>query len=263
MTKCPVPMPPHCPKCQNALLPTDINPVSQLVFCRHCEEFFPFTAPDEGTRSLGDGCVEHSKLLGQDQSKRMWQRQEGPVFIVGAKWNSTAIVTLTFTLVSVAFSLFLLNRMWHSISAALAALLRDLSVDLPAWLAEESLNRPTPGIPIAVLFGVILPVCLAAFPFYQAVRDLKRIFGRTELRISPTEGLILQGWGCLSQKQRFEPSRVRAVHVQAGTAAGSPSTPVTRLVIETQSGQFIKIGQGLAPDQLEFMEAALQPLLVK
>lgn len=239
-------MTPSCPKCQRVIPSEDVNVAQDVAFCRACNLASSLSA-------MLHGLSLEAKLDTGHPPPGAWCRVEGAGFAIGATHRS----------VGTAAGLLFVTLFWNGIVsvfvlAALSSTLRLFDVPVPEWF-------PTPKWKGGGLMGKGETIFLWIFliPFITVGTGmigalLSTLFGRTEVRINASEGVIVTGIGPLLWRRRFNPTEVKDIMIVDEPSRNRNGGTQLRAVIELQNGRRLKFGSLLREERLKFVAAALR-----
>jgi hypothetical protein len=85
------------------------------------------------------------------------------------------------------------------------------------------------------------------------------VAGRSEIRISGSDGYLFTGIGPLGWRRRFSRANIKDVRIEPGNRGESNS----QIVIEEREGKKIRFGSTLPDEQKKFMASALRKVLIR
>ena len=237
---------PKCPKCQRVIPSDDVNPGTDVAFCRSCNIAYQLSELVRGVELDGVN-------LGQPPPGA-WLRSSATGVEVGATHRSlgTAFGAL-------AFSLFWNGIVSIFVAIAIGGTMRNLDIPVPEWFPAPVMN----GSPMSVGMTVFLWMFLTPFIVIGAVM-LGALFsslaGRTEVRIHRGESVVFTGIGAIGWSRRFDPGAVKVVRLNEEQWRGSKGGDHTKtqIVIEMNDGKAIKCGSMLREDRRKFVAAAVR-----
>ena len=239
---------PTCQKCRRTIPSDEINVAQDVAYCRGCNLSYRLSE-----LTFDDGIIAHMDL--QRPPAGAWFDDTGMATVIGATNRSlgTAVGMLLFAL------------FWNGIvsvfvAIALAGTLRQFHVTVPTWFPSPEMNGDfmKPGM-LAFLWLFLLPFILIGLAFIGTV--LVCLFGRTEVRIANSKGIIFIGVGSVGWKRRFEASQIKAIKLHtSNNREGSNSVSV---LLETREGKQMKFGSLLSNERRQFVLAALRKTILR
>ena len=169
---------------------------------------------------------------------------------------------------TVAVTLFVFAAFWNSgvsvfVVVVLADTLRLIFGSLPSWFPSP----PTQGQSgFASTWGGVIFMWLFLLPFIVIGMTmigalLTILFGRVEVRVRESDGMVLTGFGPFAWRRSFDATKVTRVLV------GSTSYTINQgekqvIHVECGSARTIKLGSVLPEERLRWMAAVLRRLLM-
>ena len=240
---------PTCPRCRRTIASDDINVAKDVAYCRDCNQSYPLSDLTHGSATRVNVDLQHPP-------KGAWYTSDASGTVIGATNGSLGGVA----------GLLFATLFWNGIvsifvAGALASTLHHLHVPLPDWISQPKMKG---GGDMSV--GMTIFLWLFLIPFitiglYLAGTFLSTLFGRTEVRITGSQGTAFTGIGPLGWKRRFEPSQVKSVRSYE-TRNSNGSTTET-ILLETREGKPIKLGSLLTDKRRQFLLGALQKTVLK
>lgn len=239
---------PVCSKCRRTIPPDDINVANDVAYCRDCNIAYRLSelAADDASSAALD---LHRPPPGA------WYASDGGGTVIGAtNRNLGTAAGLLF------FALFWNGIVSVFVSLAISGTLHVLHVPLPGWFPAPKMNGGDMGT------GMVLFLWLFLTPFITvgvavAAGCLNCLFGRTEVRVSGTQGAIFTGVGALGWRRRFDASQVKTVSVVDNYNSKGQNT--VNLLLETRDGKQIKFGSLLSGERRQFVLGALRKTVLR
>lgn len=241
---------PSCPQCGRALPSEDVNPAKDVAYCRNCNLASALSRLVHGPGI--DLAVDPA-----NPPPGAWYRSDGLERVVGATHRSVggAMGTLFFCL------------FWNGIVSvfvlfALASTLRHLDIAIPQWFPAPDMDGSSMSTGMTIFLWIFLTPFIAV-GVALAAAFLSCIGGRTEVRISESDGVIFSGIGVLGLRKRFDRSTVKEVRVedQHWRDSDGDRRRKTQVVIETMQGRTLRFGSMLTEDRRRFVAAAVRAAL--
>jgi hypothetical protein len=186
-----------------------------------------------------------------------WYRSDGTESTIGATHRSLGVA-----IGALAISLFWNGIVSVFILVAIAGSLRNLGIPVPHWFPATNMNGSPMGEGMTIFLWIFLtPFILIGLVMIGAF--LSALGGRTEVRISTSEGVIFTGIGALGYRRRFDASGVKQVRIDDRQWRDSDGDRrrKTCIIVETREGKQIKLGTMLTPERRKFVAVALRRLL--
>ena len=218
--------------------------VKDVAFCRSCNGIHPVSA-------LPHGAGVDPKVDPRNPPPGCWYRAQGNEIHIGGFHRSFGTALLFF-----AFTAF-----WNSIVslfvvAAITSTLHHVGIQLPQFPVFH-INTPK-GISVGetvFLWLFLTPfIGIGIFLFSATVLCW---FGRTEIRLQPSEATAFVGVGKIGYKKRFDPRTVRDVRVDYHRRQRGESAESQSLTIELEDFTLINVGSMLPSNLRSFVGSAL------
>lgn len=241
---------PTCPKCKAVIPSDDVNVANDVAFCRGCNALFKLS-------SLTSGAALEANLDINRPPAGAWYRSEGIEVVIGATHRAlgTAIGAL-------AISLFWNGIVSIFVLLAIAGTLRNLHVPLPDWFPVPNMNGNPMSVGMTIFLWLFLtPFIVVGLAMIGAF--LSSLAGRTEVRISNSEGVVFTGIGPLGLRRRFVPSSVVDVRIndQAWRDNNGTTQRKTCIILETREGKQVKFGTMLKEERRRFVAGGVRRAL--
>lgn len=239
---------PTCPKCRRMISSDDINVAKDVAYCRECNISYPLS-------ELTSGGGEEVDIDLHNPPKGAWYRSDGAGTVIGATNRS----------VGAAFGLLFFALFWNGIvsvfvSFAIASTLHLLHVPLPTWFPVPDSKGGDMGVGMTIFLWLFLtPFILVGIAV--AIGCLMGLFGRTEVWIDHSRGVIFSGIKSIGWKRQFDASQVRSV--QISQTRNNQGRDTFAIQIELQNGKQMKLGSMLTNERRQFILGALRKTLLK
>lgn len=238
---------PTCPKCSQPIPEADINVGKGVAYCRRCQllhdlselleraelDFAPeLEAPPTGT----------------------WLREDGFGTVVGATHRS----------LGQAAGLLFVTLFWNGIvsvfvTLAVVSTMQHFHLPQPAWMPNMKGGGDfARGGGLVFLWLFLTPfLCIGAG---LLLGFLSSLFGRTEVRLTESDGHVRVAIGPFGWRRRFDPARARSVKIAPGSVTKN-GQPQYVIFLESNGGKPIKFGSLLREDRKRFVAAQVNRLL--
>lgn len=243
---------PTCPECGRVIPSDDVNVANDVAYCRACNLSHKLSTLTQ----IGE--LESGVDLNRPPAGA-WRREAGVETVIGATHRAvgTAIGAL-------AICLFWNGIVSIFVLLVTASTLRHLGITLPDWFPAPDLN----GRPMSVGMMLFMWIFLTPFIVVGLIMlgaFLSALGGRTEVRISGSQGVVYTGIGALGWRRRFDPATVKDVRVEDRSWRDSDGDrrSKTSLVIETREGKLIRFGAMLKDERRKFVAVALRKGLLR
>lgn len=235
---------PTCPKCNRVITGEDINVAKDIAYCRECNVSYSLTQLTHGAE-LASGVDLTRPPAGA------WSRNDGSATVIGATHRS----------IGTAFGALFISLFWNGIVSvfvclALGETLQHLHKLPRSFLNLEKGDQMPLGL-VIFLWIFLIPFIFVGMMLITTL--FSSLFGRTEVRIQNSEGVVLVGIGPIGWRRRFDAQAVKEVRVE-DTYAGNNGRK-TNIVIETREGKLIKFGSMLRDERRKFVAAATSKAL--
>lgn len=243
---------PRCTRCGRAISGDDVNVAKDVAYCRSCNLAHKFSVL-VSTSDLADAVDfnrpppgVHCHAMGETLTLRVTHRSLGMAMVmlgVSLFWNGLVSV---FVLLAIAFTL------------------SHLDIPAPSWLPAPDMN----GSPMNVGMTFFLWVFLMPFIVIGATLFggfFLSVWGRTDIQINPSEGMVFTGVGPFGSRQRFLTSQVSDVRIDDKKwhdSDGDRQHKVS-LVVETYDGKLIRFGSMFSKERRKFVGSLLQKALIR
>ncbi len=243
---------PKCPKCKQVIPSDDINVVKDIAYCRTCNLTHQLTS-----------IVKVSELeSGVDLTHPpdgVWRREEGSETVIGSTHRSlgTAFTALGICLFwNGVVSIFVLPN--------IAATLHNLNIPVPIWFPAPDMNGDSKSVGSTIFIWVFLAPFILVGTVMVGV-FLSVVAGRTEVRISGTQGDVFTGSGRTGWHRRFDVTNVSNVRIDNQTCRDSDGDRQSRtlILLETRDGKTIKFGTLLSGERRKFVAAAVHQAVMR
>jgi len=187
--------------------------------------------------------------------KGAWFVNDGGGTVIGATNRS----------LGTAFGLLFFALFWNGIVSifvllAISGTLHILHVPQPDWFPAPRMNGGDMGVGMVLFLWVFLTPFIAV-GLFVAGSCLNCLFGRTEARVTGTQGIVFTGVGALGWRRRFDASQVKDTRILQTTSSKGQDT--FNLLIETRDGKQIKFGSMLSNERRQFVLGALRKTLLR
>lgn len=240
---------PKCPECGAEIPGDDVNVARDIAYCRACN------LSNELSALTRDAELFEVDL--EDPPDGAWYGNEERGLVIGAPHRSAGALLLSLGVAA----------FWNGIVSifvliALGSTLRLAGAEMPEWFpAPESDGEPmTSGMTI-FLWIFLTPFIVIGLGMMGAF--LSYLAGRTEVRISGSEGSVFAGIGPLGFCRRFDPRAVESVRIDEKQWRDSDGDHrrTVRIVIESRGGKAIRFGSMLNKPRRRFVAAAVRRAL--
>ena len=239
---------PTCTKCRRTISPEDINVANDVAYCRDCN--ISYRLSDLTFGGDGGGDIDLNR-----PPKGAWFINNGSGAVIGATNRS---------LVS-AFGLLFFALFWNGIVSifvlvAISGTLHNLHVPLPDWFPAPKMNGGDMGVGMTIFLWIFLTPFIV-IGISVALGCMNCLFGKTEVRVAGTQGVVFTGVGQLGWRRRFDAPQVKEVRILQST--GSKGQNTVNVLIETREGKQIKFGSLLTGERRQFVLGALRKTLLR
>ncbi len=236
---------PTCPQCGEPIADADVNVGKGVAYCRRCHLLHDLS------ELLQSSALTCAPELDQPPPGT-WLREDGFSTVVGATHRS---------LVQALGMLFIMC-FWNGIVSVFVTLatlgtLQYFHVPPPSWLPHLKGNFPQGGM-LIFLWLFLTPFIAIGVGFILAF--LSALCGRTEVRLTESDGSVYVGLGPLGYRRPFDPAQLRSVKI-ATTAYTKNGQPQYAISLESEGRKPLNFGSSLREDRRRFVAAQLQRLL--
>jgi hypothetical protein len=237
---------PACSKCRRTIAPDDINVANDVAYCRDCNISYRLSELTSGGDVSANLDLNHPP-------KGAWFVSDGAGTVIGATNRS----------LGTAFGLLFFTLFWNGIVSifvlcAISGTLHILHVPQPGWFPAPRMNEGDMGVGMVLFLWVFLTPFIT-IGLFVAGSCLNCLFGRTEVRLNGTQGVVFTGFGSVGWRRRFDPSLVKDVRILQ--TANSKGQVTFNLLVETSEGRQIKFGSLLSNERRQFFLGALRKTL--
>ena len=239
---------PTCAKCRRVIPGDDINVAQDVAYCRDCN--FSYRLSE---LTFDDGLTANLYL--NRPPKGAWFVSDGGGTVIGATNRS----------LGTAFGMLFFALFWNGIVSifvlcAISGTLHNLHIPLPSWFPAPKMNGEDMGVGMTIFMWLFLtPFILIGL--FVAGSFFSSLFGRTEVRIANSQGVVFIGIGALGWKRRFDLAQVKTVRLQSQRNRDGQDT--LTILIETREGKQIKFGSLLSKERRQFVLAALRKTILR
>jgi hypothetical protein len=239
---------PICSKCRRTISPDDINVANDVAYCRDCNLTYRLSELAEDNEITATLDLHHPP-------PGAWFSSDGGGTVIGATNRSLGSAAgLLF------FALFWNGIVSVFVCLALSGTLHVLDVPRPEWFPAPNLNDEEMGV------GMMLFLWLFLTPFITigvavAAICLNCLFGRTEVRVSGTQGIVFTGIGPLGWRRRFDASQLKSVQIDGTRSSKGQRTDY--ILMQMREGKQIKFGSQLSSERRQFFLGALRKTVLR
>jgi membrane protein implicated in regulation of membrane protease activity len=243
---------PTCTQCRSTIPGEDVNVANDVAFCRKCNLSYRLSA-------LTSGAELDPNIDVRTPPAGAWVRSGGWDTVIGATHRS-----LGAAIAMLCFGLFWNGIVSVFVLLATSATLHHLDIRIPDWFPAPKMNGGDMGVSMTLFLWLFLTPFIAIGLFFVG-SFLSCLFGRTEVRLRDTQGMVFTGIGALGYKRRFIATDVKEVTIDDRQWRDSDGDRRrnTAIVIETREGRRIRFGSMLSEDRRRFVASALRRLLVR
>ena len=239
---------PVCSKCRRTLSPDDINVANDVASCRECNLTYRLSELAEDNEITATLDLQHPPA-------GAWFTSDGGGAVIGATNRSLGTAAgLLF------FALFWNGIVSVFVCLALSGTLHVLNVPLPEWFPAPKMNDAEMSA------GMVIFLWLFLTPFITvgvtvAASCLNCLFGRTEVRVSGTQGSVFTGIGPLGWRRHFDASQVKSVQLDETRSSKGQRTDY--ILMQLRVGKQIKFGSQLSGERRQFFLGAMRRALLR
>lgn len=236
---------PTCPQCGELIADADVNVGEGVAYCRRCHLLHRLA------ELLQSPELTFAPELDQPPPGT-WLREDGFSTVVGATHRSLAQ----------ALGLLFVMCFWNGIvslfvTVATLGTLQYFHVPPPSWIPHLKGNFPQGGM-LVFLWLFLTPFILIGVGFI--VGFLSALCGRTEVRLSGSDGSVYVGLGPLGYRRRFDPAQVRSVRIATASYTKNRQ-PQYVIRLESEGAKPLNFGSTLRDDRRRYVAAQIQRLL--
>jgi len=239
---------PTCTKCRLTITSDDINVAQDVAYCRICNASY----------RLSDLTFDNTATdvdLNQPP-KGAWCVTDGAGTVIGAS-NQNLVNAVGFTF----FAIFWNSGVSMFVFFDIVGALHHFKVPLPTWITIPKMEDGGEMSGSMIMFTGLFIIPFVLVGLFLAGSVLINLLGRTEARISGTQGSVFTGVGKLGWRRRFDPSQLR--EVRCYQRRNNEGADTVGIQIETRDSKQVKFATMLTSERRQFMLGALKKILLK